>query len=156
MKITESQLRKKVRRAILEARSFPAYEDQEPNHPYTHGYGGYGGSHSTMFGKIKAHEQSDPGVLDMIIDWCHEVESLYKDEFDNFEDKMYTDFDIDHRDPEYKQHEQEWMEEHRADWASRYNGSGASEVIPERVWTCLLYTSPSPRDGLLSRMPSSA
>ena len=23
-------------------------------------------------------------------------------------------------------------------------------------WTCLLYTSPSPRDGLLSRMPSSA
>ena len=24
------------------------------------------------------------------------------------------------------------------------------------VWTCLLYTSPSPRDGLLSRMPSSA
>ena len=26
----------------------------------------------------------------------------------------------------------------------------------ERVWDCLLYTSPSPRDGLLSRMPSSA
>ena len=24
------------------------------------------------------------------------------------------------------------------------------------VWICLLYTSPSPRDGLLSRMPSSA
>ena len=24
------------------------------------------------------------------------------------------------------------------------------------VWDCLLYTSPSPRDGLLSRMPSSA
>ena len=23
-------------------------------------------------------------------------------------------------------------------------------------WICLLYTSPSPRDGLLSRMPSSA
>ena len=23
-------------------------------------------------------------------------------------------------------------------------------------WTCLLYTSPSPRDGLLPRMPSSA
>ena len=28
------------------------------------------------------------------------------------------------------------------------------ERIAERV--CLLYTSPSPRDGLLSRMPSSA
>ena len=26
----------------------------------------------------------------------------------------------------------------------------------ERAWICLLYTSPSPRDGLLSRMPSSA
>ena len=24
------------------------------------------------------------------------------------------------------------------------------------VWTCLLYTSPSPRDGRISRMPSSA
>ena len=28
-----------------------------------------------------------------------------------------------------------------------------SEVM---IYTCLLYTSPSPRDGLLSRMPSSA
>ena len=26
----------------------------------------------------------------------------------------------------------------------------------EQIYTCLLYTSPSPRDGLLSRMPSSA
>ena len=26
----------------------------------------------------------------------------------------------------------------------------------EKAYTCLLYTSPSPRDGLLSRMPSSA
>ena len=26
----------------------------------------------------------------------------------------------------------------------------------EDLWGCLLYTSPSPRDGLLSRMPSSA
>ena len=28
--------------------------------------------------------------------------------------------------------------------------------IPMIMNTCLLYTSPSPRDGLLSRMPSSA
>ena len=28
--------------------------------------------------------------------------------------------------------------------------------IPYRSHICLLYTSPSPRDGLLSRMPSSA
>ena len=26
----------------------------------------------------------------------------------------------------------------------------------DKEWSCLLYTSPSPRDGLLSRMPSSA
>ena len=33
-----------------------------------------------------------------------------------------------------------------------------SEVLtnPQHPYTCLLYTSPSPRDGLLSRMPSSA
>ena len=29
-------------------------------------------------------------------------------------------------------------------------------MAPEQVRGCLLYTSPSPRDGLLSRMPSSA
>ena len=32
------------------------------------------------------------------------------------------------------------------------NGSGKSTLS----YICLLYTSPSPRDGLLSRMPSSA
>ena len=38
--------------------------------------------------------------------------------------------------------------------------SVAMNSITEKDWrefyTCLLYTSPSPRDGLLSRMPSSA
>ena len=29
-------------------------------------------------------------------------------------------------------------------------------VAFDHGWDCLLYTSPSPRDGLLSRMPSSA
>ena len=32
----------------------------------------------------------------------------------------------------------------------------AKEIERTREMTCLLYTSPSPRDGLLSRMPSSA
>ena len=27
---------------------------------------------------------------------------------------------------------------------------------PNQAWSCLLYTSPSPRDATLSRMPSSA
>ena len=30
------------------------------------------------------------------------------------------------------------------------------KVTADTLKTCLLYTSPSPRDGLLSRMPSSA
>ena len=33
---------------------------------------------------------------------------------------------------------------------------GAAPGVTERMKACLLYTSPSPRDGLLSRMPSSA
>ena len=32
----------------------------------------------------------------------------------------------------------------------------ALEALPQNTLPCLLYTSPSPRDGLLSRMPSSA
>ena len=34
--------------------------------------------------------------------------------------------------------------------------SRGSNAYPGLLDTCLLYTSPSPRDGLLSRMPSSA
>ena len=33
---------------------------------------------------------------------------------------------------------------------------GAMAMIPAVVYACLLYTSPSPRDATLSRMPSSA
>ena len=37
------------------------------------------------------------------------------------------------------------------------NGSVAKFKVPTRfIGTCLLYTSPSPRDGTSSRMPSSA
>ena len=36
-------------------------------------------------------------------------------------------------------------------------GFGNAKILPETYSSsCLLYTSPSPRDGLLSRMPSSA
>ena len=38
-----------------------------------------------------------------------------------------------------------------------YSGRGIAEhEQKQRISCCLLYTSPSPRDGLLSRMPSSA
>ena len=42
------------------------------------------------------------------------------------------------------------------DQISKIFRSGANLIIRSRNNTCLLYTSPSPRDGLLSRMPSSA
>ena len=62
----------------------------------------------------------------------------------------------------------------KEDGSSVGNITGSSDVLPVEeqlkmirqmmpdakkigiLYTCLLYTSPSPRDGLLSRMPSSA
>ena len=43
-------------------------------------------------------------------------------------------------------------------WATVTGAPPSHEVVKgyEAPTTCLLYTSPSPRDGLLSRMPSSA
>ena len=35
-------------------------------------------------------------------------------------------------------------------------GAGGSAHLPGMIAACLLYTSPSPRDATLSRMPSSA
>ena len=42
------------------------------------------------------------------------------------------------------------------DKATTYGKQYLGEVLDRSVYPCLLYTSPSPRDGLLSRMPSSA
>ena len=43
---------------------------------------------------------------------------------------------------------------------SRYElmnvGQEVKQLLGDNGFACLLYTSPSPRDGLLSRMPSSA
>ena len=42
-------------------------------------------------------------------------------------------------------------------WIKNYLAEVISGICPsEEIYRCLLYTSPSPRDGLLSRMPSSA
>ena len=38
----------------------------------------------------------------------------------------------------------------------RTGAAGPARLVAPGTGTCLLYTSPSPRDGLLSRMPSSA
>ena len=49
---------------------------------------------------------------------------------------------------------------HEGDHAVVSNATGCMEVstciYPYTAWTCLLYTSPSPRDTERSRMPSSA
>ena len=37
-----------------------------------------------------------------------------------------------------------------------YQKPSTSNIVDMMLGNCLLYTSPSPRDGLLSRMPSSA
>ena len=42
------------------------------------------------------------------------------------------------------------------DVADLAHGAGLGLLHRNRAPNCLLYTSPSPRDGLLSRMPSSA
>ena len=50
---------------------------------------------------------------------------------------------------------------HAADIAADFldnnrDGKPDNPEVNNTLWNCLLYTSPSPRDGLLSRMPSSA
>ena len=42
------------------------------------------------------------------------------------------------------------------DWISSYRTTASTPHYIHAFYSCLLYTSPSPRDGLLSRMPSSA
>ena len=41
-------------------------------------------------------------------------------------------------------------------WRRTHFEDSMIDALIDRGHTCLLYTSPSPRDGLLSRMPSSA
>ena len=48
----------------------------------------------------------------------------------------------------------EWMTRYQLAFAPFLNKYINDEL--SKYYGCLLYTSPSPRDGLLSRMPSSA
>ena len=41
-------------------------------------------------------------------------------------------------------------------WGEAFTLPFREKGVSEIIHSCLLYTSPSPRDGLLSRMPSSA
>ena len=61
---------------------------------------------------------------------------------------------------EASEREQRWLEQllvrlpHNA--RLRLDANGGWDRLTAGVWLCLLYTSPSPRDATLSRMPSSA
>ena len=46
-----------------------------------------------------------------------------------------------------------WSATENVHWKMAIPGRGTASPV---VWGCLLYTSPSPRDATLSRMPSSA
>ena len=46
--------------------------------------------------------------------------------------------------------------EYHAAKEQQSHNEGRIQEIEDLIASCLLYTSPSPRDGLLSRMPSSA
>ena len=65
--------------------------------------------------------------------------------------EMCTDPELSKRFREVKTDKLTW--ERLKDVAETYERATASDA---RAMICLLYTSPSPRDGLLSRMPSSA
>ena len=62
----------------------------------------------------------------------------------------------------YKQNEQDWHILGDANWTHINNEiTGKSDdntgfLVTSKNYTCLLYTSPSPRDRTRSRMPSSA
>ena len=54
---------------------------------------------------------------------------------------------------------EETLQEVAKQLGAKRSGVGSLDVATKKAaksTTCLLYTSPSPRDGLLSRMPSSA
>ena len=48
------------------------------------------------------------------------------------------------------------FEAHRKIGPTRAAVQESAELVARRIEVCLLYTSPSPRDATLSRMPSSA
>ena len=50
----------------------------------------------------------------------------------------------------------EWLAQENPDILCLQETKLQPDQYPGEVFDCLLYTSPSPRDGLISRMPSSA
>ena len=82
--------------------------------------------------------------------------------------QTYSDFEVIIADSKSKDHTKQVCEKYGATWIedpSRNRADACNFALRQMDHelvlftdddTCLLYTSPSPRDGLLSRMPSSA
>ena len=88
-----------------------------------------GSSFGTLFQVTTWGESHGPGV-GVVIDGCPAGISLTEKDIQTF---------LDRRKPG------------QSKYTTKRNESDTVEIL-----SCLLYTSPSPRDGLLSRMPSSA
>ena len=104
----------------------------------------------------KAKTQNDsPSAYDSVGAQTHEFEKPYR----IFADGKAIDTDIGHAAPLVTDFDGDGLDDllvgQFGDGHLRYSVAAmASEMDDE--YCCLLYTSPSPRDGLLSRMPSSA
>ena len=80
-------------------------------------------------------------------------------------DEQWRESQEDLKDPEYEALGFDYVAPHTWDdqpegyWRWQFSWGGPSDELRgynTQTHPCLLYTSPSPRDGLLSRMPSSA
>ena len=85
--------------------------------------------------------------------------SEYQDSLNQYQD---TSMRTEQEAPQTPEHQQEVAENNGLQFSTTHNSDGEIDVDFENTdnttypVACLLYTSPSPRDATLSRMPSSA
>ena len=85
-------------------------------------------------------------------------EAMNKSDLNASREELLAKFRTAKRDWQQKQRDDAKMRalRHLEDFAEEFKSTGDFESSRGPAESCLLYTSPSPRDGLLSRMPSSA
>ena len=81
------------------------------------------------------------------------IQDISKEQVNNLLDKQVIVIDI-RTEKEFK--EGNIKTSFNLDFQKREFIDSLESLNKEKEYLCLLYTSPSPRDGLLSRMPSSA
>ena len=121
----------------------------------------------------KSDEIEEDMVRHMILNSIRMYRTMFKDEYGEivlaYDSRHYWRRDIF---PQYKQNRKKGREKDNFDWNSIFEllnsmKSEFKEILPYKflevygaeaddIIACLLYTSPSPRDATLSRMPSSA